>query len=119
MVNFLQNALIGILAIFPNVVFAVPTAVPETPELSIGIHRELDISGLPVLTLPYASYKASTYNKSDDVCIILLSLLELQSLIMRKIVLRLPEHPLRRTPNRQPPLAPSRYPSRTKGYTGR
>lgn len=72
MVNFLLNALVSVLTstLLPNIVLSAPTAAPEKRALSIGIHLELDTSGLPVLTLPYASYKAATYDKSDDVCII-------------------------------------------------
>lgn len=69
MVNFLRNTLVGVLAlVLPSVVFAAPTGVPEKRAISVGIHFELDTSGLPVLVLPYASYRAATYDKSDDVC---------------------------------------------------
>ena len=63
MVQFLRNALVGVLALLPIITLAAPT----TTKRSVGIYFETDTKGYPVLNLPYASYRAATYDKTDDV----------------------------------------------------
>jgi carboxylesterase type B len=54
---------VGLLGALAN---AAPTAEPEAVTLDLGVHFSKDAADLPLLKLPYATYRASSYDKDAD-----------------------------------------------------
>ncbi|KAF8466995.1 Alpha/Beta hydrolase protein [Kalaharituber pfeilii] len=67
MVQLSLSALVGGLFAISSVTRAAPAPASTLPrDLDLGIHWESDKSDLPLLKLPYATYRAATYDKSED-----------------------------------------------------
>ncbi|KAI5781690.1 Alpha/Beta hydrolase protein [Peziza echinospora] len=67
MVHLSISAVVGFFALIaPTLIHAAPAAQSLPRAIDLGIYFELDTSALPLLKLPYATYRAATYDKSDD-----------------------------------------------------
>ncbi|KAK6351249.1 hypothetical protein TWF718_004419 [Orbilia javanica] len=63
----LATTLLALLGLFSNSVFAAPAAAPDTTiSIGIGIDFTPD-SALPLLKLPYATYRAADYDVLNDI----------------------------------------------------
>lgn len=88
------------LGLAPLAAFFFATAVVANPvPIDLGITFGPGSDNLPVLNLPYASYKAYSYDVTDDVSSSshIRDFLKELGLIVQT-VLRFQEHPLRRSP---------------------
>lgn len=86
-------------------------AICRAASANLGLSFDKRAGSLPTLKLPYATYRAASYNPNGDVCLARSSHFFLAHLLTFLADLHLQEHPLRCPTSRRPSMGQTGAPS--------